>query len=402
MAQRVATEASEPPPMASGEDLRGPITKTVRLPVAREDELAAGIHEIQNALTGVLGWLEIARTTADAELKSRALRVIDTGVQRARALVAGLADPDERFGVRARTFDAAQLLDETFELVEPRCAGAGVTLERNFAKDAVYAHGDPDRIVQIVTNLVLNAADAILAVGDGIAGHGRVSLSMITDETTVQIAVGDNGIGMDAATLARVFEPHFTTHPQASGKRTKGTGLGMAISRALADAMEARLRVDSTLGVGTTVTLVLPREGALPSVKPPPDDAVLRRGTRILVVDDEPTIRELLEVALALRGADVKTAGSLREARHALAHNVFDVVVVDDTLGVSESGAALVQDLSHAMPAMVCVLMTGAPTVDHLPADAARWLLRKPFALDDVVRLVARAIKHSSTQPPPA
>lgn len=376
-----------------------PISRPVRLPLGRDDELAAGVHEVQNALTAVLGWVDLARGSNDPALRARALEVIQAGIERARTLVAGLADSSERFGVRTRPFSAARVVAEAYEFLLPRCTSAGVTLTMSPGVPDVVALGDPDRLVQVLTNLVLNAVDAILALPAREAGRGRIEIALGCDEGYVSISVHDDGTGMDEATRARAFEPYFTTHPTAGEGRKAGTGLGLAITRALVTAMRGRLSLESTPGQGTTVTVTLAREGVLPSVSPPPEERGLPPGTRILVVDDEPAIRELLEVALALRGAAVTMAATLGEARHALAHHAFDVALVDETLGAHDSGAALVVDLARAMPNMALVLMTGAPSVEHLPSEACRWLLRKPFSLDEVVRLIARALEASAGMP---
>ena len=383
-----ATESADSRPTSPGE----PVSRPVRLPLGRDDEVAAGVHEVQNALTSVLGWVDVARSSDDPAVRDRALRVIGAGVERTRTLVARLGDPAERFSVRTRAFLVSTLVAEAHELLYPRCASAGVTLELRPGGEDLVALGDPDRVVQIVTNLVLNAVDAVLAVPQREADRGCVSIVVSNDERHVMIEVADDGTGMDEATLARAFEPYFTTHPTASGRRKAGSGLGLAISRALVEAMGGELSVTSTPGAGTRVITSLPREGVLPSIKPPPESHDLQPGTRILVVDDEPAIRELLEVALALRGADVITAATLADARLQVEQRTFDVVLVDETLGPRDSGAGFVIDLGKQRPDIARVLMTGAPSVDHLPLEAARNLLRKPFSLDEVVRVISRAV----------
>jgi len=382
-----ATESADAPPSNPGEL----VSRPVRLPLGRDDEVAAGVHEVQNALTSVLGWVDVARGSDDPVLRDRALRVIGVGVERTRDLVARLADPAERFSVRSRAFRVSALVAEAHELLYPRCASVGVPLELRAGGDDLVALGDPDRVMQIVTNVVLNAVDAVLAVPQRDGTRGRVEITVTNDDRHVMVDVSDDGTGMDEATQARAFEPYFTTHPTASGRRKAGSGLGLAISRALAEAMNGGLVVTSTPGAGTRITITLPREGVLPSIKPPPESHDLRPGTRILVVDDEPAIRELLEVALALRGADVSTAATLVEARQQIGDRTFDVVLVDETLGPRDSGAAFVIDLGAQRPDVARVLMTGAPSVDHLPPEAARYLLRKPFSLDEVVRVIGRA-----------
>jgi CheY-like chemotaxis protein/anti-sigma regulatory factor (Ser/Thr protein kinase) len=389
-----ATEPADTPLPKPGEL----VSRPVRLPLGRDDEIAAGVHEVQNALTSVLGWIEVARNSDDATLRDRALRVIHAGVERTRNLVARLADPAERFSVRPQAFRVSAVVAEAHELLHPRCASVGVALELRPGGDELVALGDPDRLMQVVTNLVLNAVDAVLAIPQRASDRGRVELAVTSDERHVQIEVRDDGTGMDEATLARAFEPYFTTHPTASGRRKAGSGLGLAISRALAEAMGGSLDVNSAPGEGTRITISLPREGMLPSIKPPPDAHDLNPGTRVLVVDDEPAIRELLEVALALRGADVTTAATLAEARETLAHRSFDVVLVDETLGPRDSGASFVVDLGQVRPELPRVLMTGAPSVDHLPAEAARHLLRKPFSLDEVVRVISKALDGNAAR----
>lgn len=373
------------------------VSHPVRVPLGREDDIAAGVHEVQNALTSVMGWLDIARSTKDAVLRERALEVIDRGIQRVRRLVAALADPTERFNVRSRAFRVGPLVAETHEFLHPRCAAVGVQLRVDCTDEDLVAQGDPERVLQILTNLVLNAVDAVLALPVREQGRGHVNIQVGASDRHVSIAVRDDGIGMDDSTLARIFDPYFTTHPTAVGERSAGSGLGLAISKVLAEAMQGRLEVQSAPGVGTTVTLVLLRDGALPSVVPPPEAQGLCAPIRVLVVDDEPSIRELLEVALSLRGAQVTVAASVDEARSVLTQRVFDVVLVDETLGPHDSGAALLLDLSRTMPAVARVLMTGAASIEHLPAEACRWLVRKPFSLDEVVRVIGDALADNGS-----
>jgi len=378
----------------SGSQPEGPLSHPVILPLGRDEQVAAGVHEVQNALTSVRGWIELARSTDNAEMRNHALRVIENGIERVRSLVARLADPQERFSVRLSAFRMAGVLAEAHEMLHPRCASAGVSLTWQCDDVDVVAQGDAERVMQIVTNLVENAVDAVLAVPQRRDGRGRVEIRVSSDARHVWVDVADDGTGMDDATLARVFEPYFTTHGAADGRRKAGSGLGLAISKALTEAMGGRLEVRTSIGLGTTVTMSLPRDGVLPSL-PPVQDPVTQDfppGTRVLVVDDEPTIRELLNVFLSLRGAEVTVAASLPEARAALAAREYMAVLVDETLGAQQSGAAFVLEQIRQRPSVAHVLMTGAPSVDHLPADAAKHLVRKPFSLDEVVRVIRKAM----------
>ena len=171
-------------------------------------------------------------------------------------------------------------------------------------------------------------------------------------------------------------------------KGATGRGLGLAVSRALAEAMGARLVLDDDGSRGAVFKLYLRRAQAAASpvrsstsMRPP----ALPAGTRVLVLDDDAAIRELLEVALSLRGASVIATASPEVARGHLHRGEVDVVLVDDRLEGSVSGTAWLRDVAGRYPAVGKVLMTGAPTLDHLDPAMRRSTVRKPFVLDDVV-----------------
>jgi CheY-like chemotaxis protein len=370
-----------------------------RSPLAGADEISAGVHEVQNALTSALFSVDVARRSADPAERARALTTIERTIDRARAMLSVLADPAERFHVQCAPFRMAAVVEEIAALLRPRCESAGVRLLAQVDGDP-KAFGDSDRVVQVLTNLVLNALDAVQALARRPAQRGVISLvARERPDGACEFVVSDDGSGMSAETLARVFEPGFTTHPRAEGARRAGSGLGMSVSRMLSQAMGGDLILRSTEGRGTEVFVVLPR-GEVTSAPAPMGvkrDEDLPPGLRVLVVDDEPSIRELLVTALSLRGATVRAVASLHDARAALVMDSFDVALVDETLGVTDRGAVLVEEMLDHHPSATVLLMTGAPTVDHLPARVARCLLRKPFSLDDAVRTILRARGGEST-----
>lgn len=408
MSRRPSTEPEEAGDETEEQRLSGPLPRapgpmTVSsVPPPRHDELAvaAAVHEIQNVLASVLGWVQLARDQQDAALVARAVGIVERGVRRASEMVGTLADPEGRFRVRDTVFDARLVLTEVFDLLEARCRAAGVTLRVLSSRalvppSALLARGDPGSVAQILTNLVINAANAVSAAGR----EGLVELSATSHpaEGRVTFTVRDNGPGMDGPTLARLFDPSFTTSgADYDGPRGTGKGLGMAVSRSLAEAMSARLEVASEPGRGTEATLSLrkaPRPSEPALVAPSSlGETRLPLGLRVLVVDDEPAIRELLEVALSLRGARVTAVGDVRTARKMLSRGSLDVAIIDEGLGGDESGALFLAEMSVAWPGVGRVLMTGAASIDHVTAVPCAAFVRKPFLLDDVVRalLVAR------------
>lgn len=373
------------------------------VPPPRHDEVAlsAAIHEIQNVMASVLGWVQVAREEGSAETIARALPIIERGVRRASEMVGTLSDPDAVLRVRDVTFDLRLVVVEVFELLEARCRAQGVSL-RVLRPSGVSApapllvRGDPARVAQILTNLVLNASKAVASFRAPGAGMVELSTDTFPAEGRIGVLVRDNGPGMDAETRTRAFDPYFTTAVGAhDGLQGTGRGLGLAVSRTLADAMSARIEVRSEPGQGAEVTLLLrrasrPSEPGIPAVTDG-SDAKLPLGLRVLVIDDEPTIRELLEVALSLRGARVVAVPDLRGARKALTRSEVDVALIDEGLGDDQSGASFLAEMSVAWPDVGRVLMTGASSIDHMREVPCAAFVRKPFLLDDIVRALVAA-----------
>jgi two-component system capsular synthesis sensor histidine kinase RcsC len=377
----------------------GEPSRSMRSPLAGVDAIAAAVHEVQNALASALFSVDVARRTADPSERSRALTTIERAIDRARSMLSVLTNPAERFHVRCATFSTSAVLEEVAALLRPRCEAHGVRLV--VQSDAgLNAYGDADRIVQVLTNLVLNALDAVLALAKRAPDRGSISIvCRARDAHSVEFVVIDDGIGMSPETLAHLFEPGFTTHPRAEGTRQAGTGLGMSVSRQLVLAMGGSMDVHSTEGHGTEVVVILPRDdvGLAPASIPTREHDEFLDGLRLLVVDDEPSIRELLVTALSLRGATVEAAPNSEIASQLLASQPFDVALVDETLGTNDCGATLVDEMLDRFPSTTVLLMTGAPTLDYLPLRVARCLLRKPFSLDEAVRTILRARKGKST-----
>lgn len=364
------------------------------------DEIAVAVHEVQNALSSALFSVDVARRTTDGAERTRALATIERTIERARSMLGVLTDPQERFTVRCATLRMSAIVDELAALLRPRCEASGVRLIAQTEGDP-KAFGDADRVVQVLTNLVLNALDAVQAIPRRTPDRGVITLvARSHDDGSSEFVVTDDGVGMSEATLARVWEPGFTTHPRAEGARKAGSGIGMSVSRMLAQAMSGDLRVHSTEGRGTEASLVLPRgevvSAPAPSAPRGRDDD-LPAGLRVLVVDDEPSIRELLVTALSLRGAVVSAAASSDAARQIVAREPFDVALIDETLGATDRGAPLVEELLDRFPSATVLLMTGAPTVEHLAPRVVRCLLRKPFSLDEAVKTILRARDGEST-----
>jgi signal transduction histidine kinase len=224
--------------------------------LAHLGELAAGLaHEIKNPLAGIQGALEVLRDDArdDAE-RVRLYEEMLGELRRVNTILQRLLESGRPAPLRLIDVDPALLVRETVELLQPALRRRGVRLEAEAAEGLPGVRLDPAKMRQVLVNLIHNAAEAMR---DG--GRVTVKASRYPQGGGVVLAVADEGPGIAAEDMERVFQPFYTT-------KFTGTGLGLAISKSLVELHGGRIEVDSRPGVGTTMYVFLP--GAAPSGAP--------------------------------------------------------------------------------------------------------------------------------------
>ncbi len=241
--------------------------------------------------------------------------------------------------------------------------------------------GDPSELREALTNLVFNALDAM---PDG----GQVTLKTGVEGERVWCVVADTGIGMSEEVRRRVFDPFFTT------KGEKGNGLGLSVVYGIITRHGGEIEVQSQEGCGSAFTIRLPVAQEIPTVEektpplPPP------RSAKILVIDDEPEVREVLEELLASQGHAVVACANGRSGLTALEEGRFDLLITD--LAMPEvTGWQVASAVKLWHPETPVALLTGYG--DRMDPEEARakgvdFLLSKPFGLEDVEATVAQAL----------
>ena len=258
--------------------------------------------------------------------------------------------------------------------------------------------GDDSELREVLVNMVFNAVDAMPA-------GGKLSLSTRIEGESVVISVADTGVGMDTDVRSKVFDPFFTTKGKA------GLGLGLAVSFGIIRRHGGTIEVDSELGRGTEFRVILPvaivsadaglLDGpALPigfgspaNVRPLIQEQV---HTRILVVDDEDFVRDLLREILESEGCSVVMAENGNQALELFSESDFDGVFTDVGMP-GMSGWELAQAIREQSEMIPIAVITGwgeAVGSDEQKAAGVDWVVAKPFTADRISELVKDIGRH--------
>lgn len=351
--------------------------------------LAAGVaHEINNPLTYLQARLELLeqaqeRGAVDPAYLRDSLVQIREGVDRISRVVQDIgsfARPDE---VETEPTDVHAVLESSLRMARNELRYRAQVV-RDFGEvDPVLAN--PSRLGQVFLNLLVNAAHAI---PEGDVDHNRVTVTTRpAGDGHLVVSISDTGTGIPGELLTRIFDPYFSTKPSELGM-----GLGLYLSRQIIDELGGELTVDSRQGEGSSFEVRLPTTPCTRTEEDELSDHIAVPTRRILVVDDEPHIRQLIEIALA--DHDVLSAGSGREAQALLAEHTVDLVLCDLVMPAM-TGMDLYESLQGDPIAERFVFITGGAFTERARrflGSVDRPVLAKPFRTADVQKLVAEAL----------
>ena len=342
--------------------------------------LTGGVaHDLNNLLTPILGGLDLLRARIGEDAKAK--RYIDSATQsaeRARSLVARLLAYAKRQTLTPEAILVPAMLSDLHELLQ-RSVGPTIGCTIHCVPDLPAIRADRNQLELAVLNLVINARDAIKTKGR-ISGTivisarppRREELRGLARGAYLALAVHDDGSGMDAATLRRAMEPFFTTK---TGDR--GTGLGLSMVHGFAEQSAGRLLLESAPGQGTSATLILPATDAPTPLAEMARDRPTRTAS-ILLVDDDPAVREAAAEVLRAHGHAVTEAESLSQGMAALADAPATALVITDYMMPGGTGGEFIQRARGAGLPQPFLLLTGyTDAAEDLPGDVPQ--LRKPF-----------------------
>jgi diguanylate cyclase len=310
-----------------------------RLSALKDEFLATLSHELRTPLNAVLGWAQILRTRHDEVMVRKGVETIERNARLQARLIDDLLDVSRIVSGHVRLelelIEPWMVVEAAVEAVRPAAFSKQIELMARLDRRCGRVWADPSRLQQVMWNLLSNAIKFTEL-------QGKVCVSLQGERGEVVVQVADNGIGISADFLPHMFE-RFRQADASTTRRHGGLGLGLAISRQLVELHGGTVDVASGgPGQGATFTVRLPmaagtllaRErdnGPAATVSEPPAPQALEdlTGTHVLVVDDDPDARQLLEQILGDRGAQVRTAEGAVDALTLLQKQAPDVLISD-------------------------------------------------------------------------
>jgi signal transduction histidine kinase/CheY-like chemotaxis protein len=356
-------------------------------------ELASGAaHHLNNLLAVIVGRCQLLLLSGKAPEARRPLEIIERSAKDGAEVVRRIqAFSRTRQADEAEPVDLNEVAGDIVEMTRVRwhdgAVAQGIAIRASCELGAIPSVlGNPASLREVVTNLLLNAIDAL-------PGGGEIRVRTWAETGHAHLSVSDNGIGMAEDVRRRALEPFFTT------KGVKSTGLGLSVNYGIIERHHGELSIVSALGEGTAVTIRLPaaRDPAAGGAPALPPEVTVRR--EILVVDDQPWVRQAIGELLESRGHRVTLAEGGQEALAQLGSGLTPDVVLTDLGMPGMTGLELAHAIKRRWRDLPVGLITGWGNTSSLTADPETdFVMSKPIDLDRLLEAIDR-VAVSRRQP---
>jgi two-component system cell cycle sensor histidine kinase/response regulator CckA len=351
-------------------------------------QLAGGVaHDFNNILTAIIGHCDLMlmrHTPGDSDYDD--IQQIRSNSNRAAGLTRQLLAFSRQQTLRPQILQLPDVVSEVSHLLK-RLLGETVQLQLKHGRDLGAVRADPGQLEQVIVNLAVNARDAMIANGGGVLTIqtyavradqvAEIGSDILPIADYTAIAIDDTGTGIAPGILGKVFEPFFTTKEVG-----KGTGLGLSTVYGIVKQSGGFIFADSKVGKGTRFTIYLPVHAAEKAVAPakraakPKDGELWGTGT-VLLVEDEPMVRQVAERALTRHGYKVITATNGEEALEVINRGEPIALLVSDVVMPLMDGPTMVREARKTRPKLPILFMSGY----------AEEQLRKSIDIDNVAFL---------------
>lgn len=373
--------------------------------LAAVGQLAAGIaHDFNNIMATIVLYAQMTARAPELSAVARSrMETINQQAHHATALIQQILDFSRHSVLERQPLDLLPIFKEHAKLLE-RTLPENIHIKLDYGFDTYSVNADPTRIQQILTNLAVNARDAMATGGTlhfslerlELTDQSQFPLPEMTPGAWIRIVVTDTGAGIADEVMERLYEPFVTTKEPG-----KGTGLGLSQVHGIVIAHEGHIDVSTRPGHGTTITIYLPALSKSAPDRPDKPDIRLPmgHGETLLVVEDNPATRRALVESLEALNYEISAVESAEAALALLARQPYDFsLVLSDVVMPGMGGVALVRVMQQRHIGPKVILLTGHPLEKELnvlmaeaPALLETWL-SKPVTFERLAQVIAEAL----------
>jgi len=355
-------------------------------------QLTGGVaHDFNNLLMAASSGLELMERTSDPARQARLKQGIRQALDRGAKLTQQLLTFARRSPVKPEVIDIAERIAAFRDLLD-RSLRENVIVRTDLPAGIWPVEVDPSQFEVAVLNIAVNARDAMPGGGTLTISARNVPAGGAEDHDRVSLSIADEGEGMSPELVDKVFEPFFTTKGVGHG-----TGLGLSQVYGFVRAAGGTVRIDSTPGAGTVVTMLLPRAAGVPLVRPAAAPAVPAAPgqRRVLLAEDDEAVADLARQMLEELGYAVTRAADGQAALALVDRGLeIDALLSDMMMPGEIDGLALARRIRRRRPGFPVVLMTGYSAAAAAAGEEGLRLLTKPFTLDDLAAALSAEIER--------
>jgi two-component system NtrC family sensor kinase len=351
-----------------------------------QSEKLAAIGQLVSGITSIIGYAQLLRSAdVDSEVRSDLNRIVEQA-QRSARIVQNLLTFSRQYKPERRLVDVNQLIQDTLELVNYQLTVNQITVDLQLSESVPAILADPHQLQQVWLNLIQNAHQAM---SDSSRPRVLRIHSFVTDANQVGVEFSDNGPGIAPNALEKLFDPFFTTKPVG-----KGTGLGLSICYGIVQEHNGQIMAENNAEGGATFVVELPiQEAGAHAQQAAELPLTVSSGQgKVLLVDDEPNILELVDRFLSRQGYEVETIDDGNQAAKQIINGDYDVIVLDMVMP-QMGGIEICQQVIKERPEYEARIIFASGDLitdevrDFLKRSESRYIA-KPFELSELIQVI--------------